>query len=299
MNEISRTIESITVEIKVFEKSMKESIARHAWEIGKRLNEVKKMIPHGEFASWLEVNFEFSDRYAQEFMKFNTLNPNLNSVFDSLEWTKIREVMSLPESIDHQEFIEQSHTIPSTGETKTVDEMTVRELREVKKALKEAQERASNAETEKHHFQKLWQQEKSKPPQVVKEREIVEVVPDHIKKQLEDQEFKIKSLRHGYQESQEKLKQFTLQNADEFDIEQARKQREKLQHEADLTTLKMRVAYKNFIENAAVSSYISGALATASPGEKAHLMEMVEMAEKVIHDTKIALRGRKLGVVNE
>lgn len=292
MNELalSTDLNVITAEI----NSYKQLAGQSLFEIGRRLKHVKeKDLAHGEWERWCRNEIRITPQHANRFIRIHDRFKDRISMFD-LGVSALEQLIDLTD-----EQIKQPHTIPSTGETKTVDEMTVRELREVKKALKEAQERASIAETEKHHFQKLWQQEKSKPPQVVKEKEIVEVVPDHIKKQLEDQEFKIKSLRHGYQEAQEKLKQFTMKNADEFDIEQARKQREKLQHEADLTTLKMRVAYKNFIENAAISSYISGALATASPGEKAHLMEMVEMAEKVIHDTKIALRGRKLGVVNE
>ena len=101
----------------------------------------------------------------------------------------------------------------------------------------------------------------------------------------------------GYQDASEKLKSYENQDTTGFDEEQARLQREKLQHEADMNTLQLRITYKQFIEKSAVSTFMQGALATASPAERQRLTELVEIAEKIVQDTKLALKGRKLGVV--
>src|SRR5262249_22923139 len=48
-------------------------LKRHAWsatlEIGKHLTEAKGMCGHGNWAQWLETNFGWTDRTAQNFMQ--------------------------------------------------------------------------------------------------------------------------------------------------------------------------------------------------------------------------------------
>ncbi|WP_276913146.1 DUF3102 domain-containing protein [Aneurinibacillus aneurinilyticus] len=141
MNEITDALSSdinvITAEI----NSYKQIAGNAIFEIGRRLKHVKENdLAHGEYIAWLR-SIDMDKSQAAKFVKvYETFESEKVGTYTHLGLRALYEIATLP-----PEAREQAHTIPSTGEVKTVDEMTVRELREVKKALKEAQEAASRA----------------------------------------------------------------------------------------------------------------------------------------------------------
>lgn len=97
-------------------------------------------LAHGQFGKWLE-SVGMNDRIARKYMTVARELEGKRTTSSDLGLEALYQIATLP-----PDQREKPHVIPSTGEVKTVDEMTVRELREVKKALKEAQQEKELAE---------------------------------------------------------------------------------------------------------------------------------------------------------
>ncbi|HFD6035067.1 TPA: DUF3102 domain-containing protein, partial [Staphylococcus aureus] len=101
--------------------------------MGRRLKHVKENdLAHGEWSNWLK-SVNFNDSQARKFIKvFNEFQNRSTS--NTLGVEALYQIATLPEPERTKEHI------TSNGETKTPDEMTVRELRELKKQLKQRDE---------------------------------------------------------------------------------------------------------------------------------------------------------------
>ncbi len=139
MNEIAlpSDINVITAQIKSYEEAGNYLI----WEIGRRLNFVKENnLAHGNFSVWLE-ELNMNQNTANRYMK---IVKELDGKYDpshNLGFQNLYAIATLPE----EERAKQHET--SKGETKTPDQMTVRELSELKKQLKQKDERINALES--------------------------------------------------------------------------------------------------------------------------------------------------------
>lgn len=164
---VTRPLEAIEGEINFY----KQQTAIGIIEIGKRLIEAKQQLNHGEWGKWLEEKIEFSQETSRKFMKCANEYSNSKAIWN-LEPTKLFKLLDVP-SDERDDFISSPHEI--NGKTKTVDEMTTRELQQAIKEKKEAENKVKEKDEENKRLKQQLQQEKNKP----KEKEYIEKVVDN------------------------------------------------------------------------------------------------------------------------
>ncbi|MCG1060092.1 DUF3102 domain-containing protein [Staphylococcus epidermidis] len=167
MNELQLSNDLTTIETEI--KSYQNIAGQSIFEIGRRLKHVKENdLAHGEFGKWLErvnITRDYSSKYMRVYEEFN--NSNVVST-RHLGVTALNELAQIPEIERTKE-----HTT-SNGETKTPDEMTVRELRELKKQLKQRDEQNAQLQSQVEQAQrseeiarKQLEDEQNKEPEVI------------------------------------------------------------------------------------------------------------------------------------
>lgn len=124
-----RPIEAITEEILFYKAQAGAAIL----EIGKRLNEAKEQLQHGEWLGWLKEKVDFSESTAQRFMRLAKEYQNPSPVTD-LGASKALVLLALS-PLQRDEFLEENDAAS----------MSKRELEKAVKEKLEAMEKAEAA----------------------------------------------------------------------------------------------------------------------------------------------------------
>lgn len=146
MNELQLSNDLTTIETEI--KSYQNIAGQSIFEIGRRLKHVKENdLAHGEFGKWLS-KINMSRSTARRFIKVAE-SPELNSPsMANLGTSILYEIATLPEEERTKE-----HTT-SKGEVKTPDEMTQRELKDLKKQLKQRDEQNAQLQSQVEQAQR-------------------------------------------------------------------------------------------------------------------------------------------------
>ena len=167
-----RDINTITAEIRVIKQSVGHLLLSSYIELGRRLTEAKEILPHGEWGAWLRDEAEFSQRTANNMMNiFREYGADQASLFGdansqtlaNLTYSKAVALLQVPAE-EREEFVEEHH----------VEELSTRELEQLIKEKKKAEERAAKAESEQHRLVELLSNAK-----VQQERAVAAAVNDY------------------------------------------------------------------------------------------------------------------------
>lgn len=289
LNEIqlSNNLTTIETEIKSYQNIAGQSI----FEIGRRLKHVKENdLAHGEFSNWckkLGFQREYANKHIKVFEEFNG-----STSTQTLGINALYEIATLPEPERTKKHV------TSTGETKTPDEMTVRELRDLKRQLKQRDEQNAQLQSQVEQAQrseeiarKQLEDAESREPEVIEREVVKEVVPDDVKRQLEQFKQKFERESNNANELRDELEKYRKSFSDP---NQAYEEKElnRLERESSINAHKIAISIQNFIKENSVETYRLDTIIKANPKSKERLEENVALLKEFTSNLEAMLNGR-------
>lgn len=272
MNELT-PLPQLVAEIKI----LSQQTAANIIEIGKRLNAAKEQVDHGEWAGWLQSNFDLTDRTARNFMRAAVEFGDENG--KRFPISKIYALLDVP-AAERETFIAQPHEV--NGQQKTVDEMTSRELAATIKALKDIEKAKADSDRlvqeQSQRLQKMSDElgqskaaqkmlaDLKKPDTVTVEKRVEVIPPDY-----EKLKFKVDTL-----ENENKLLKLQADTRTEDERRQ--------DHLVKAETFVGRV--RKFISDMAAIGYIGGGYARLSPQGQRDYEQSIASLEKLCQDMR-------------
>lgn len=286
---LSNDIRQIEFEINYHKKIAGQSI----WEIGKRLNHVKQNdLAHGEFLNWVE-SIGFNQSTARKFMKISNELPD-RSTSNDLGYEALYLIATLPE-----EEREKEHET-SKGELKTPDQMTVREIQELKKQLQQKEKQIANltdvidemAEMESEVIEK-----KVYPPDYEGLKSDNQLLSGALKEEQNRRQEEIKLVKQETEEIIENLKREndslkTIKKAEDADVEQKQKQLRRLQLDAEISVYTLINKLIRFSTDQYLTNEDVGSIASVSDRTKEDLSNAIERIEDYLDEVKQAIAGK-------
>lgn len=289
MNELQLSNDLTTIETEI--KSYQNIAGQSIFEIGRRLKHVKENdLAHGEWIKWLKtINMNRSQ--ATKFIKVSDEFSN-GSLTNHLGVNVLYEIATLPEEERTKE-----HTT-AKGEIKTPNEMTEKELRELKKQLKQRDEQNAQlqSQVEQAHrsesiARKKLEDEQNREPEVIEREVVKEVVPDDVKQQLEQFKQKFERESNNANELRDELQRYRNSFSDP---NQAYEEKEltRLERESSINAHKIAISIQNFIKENSVETYRLDTVIKANPKSKERLQENVALLKEFTTNLEAMLNGR-------
>lgn len=207
--ETVRTVETVAAEIRALTASMLCNVI----EIGRRMCEVKEMLPYGEFGKWIEENTGYSNSTANNFMRlFQEYGAAQGSLFGAqvesqtigkLSYTKALALLALPPA-DREAFVEENH----------VEEMSTRELKNAIRERDEANRRAQEAERAAEESALAMEELREKLDEADAREKNADDTAEELRKHLADAEQKAAEARRELDELEKENEQLRARPTD-------------------------------------------------------------------------------------